>query len=66
MKGFIEVTERDGYKTALAVDKIRCVYQMSDGTTCVELVENRRGERDTIHCLDTYKTISELIDAENR
>ena len=63
MNGFIEVTDnRDGFKLLLSVSQIKSVIEMDDGSTCIELIETRKGVEDIVHCLERYKDIAKLLD----
>lgn len=57
MQRFLEVTAMDGLKIMLAVEKIRSIIEMDDGTVSIEMVENRKGAQDVIFCKDKYADI---------
>lgn len=62
MNGFIEVTERkDGFKLLLSVSQIKSVIEMDDGTTCIELVETRKGFDDIVYCSERYEDIAKRL-----
>lgn len=62
MNGFIEVTDsQDGFKLLLSVSQIKSVIEMDDGSTCIEMIETRKGFDDIIHCAERYKDIVKLF-----
>lgn len=65
MKGFIEVREKeDGFKLLLSVNQIKSVIEMDDGSTCIEMVENRKGANDIVYCRERYADVVKLLNAE--
>lgn len=62
MNGFIEVTDsQDGFKLLLSVNQIKSVIEMDDGSTCIELIETRKGFDDIVYCLERYKDIAKIL-----
>ena len=63
MNGFIEVTDsQDGFKLLLSVSQIKSVIEMDDGSTCIEMIETRKGFDDIVHCTEKYKDIVKLLE----
>lgn len=62
MNGFIEVTDvKDGFKLLLSVNQIKSVIEMDDGSTCIEMVETRKGVPDVVFCLELYTDVVKLL-----
>lgn len=65
MNGFIEVRDKeDGFKLLLSVKQIKSVIEMDDGSTCIEMVENRKGVNDIVYCSERYADVVKLLNAE--
>lgn len=63
MKGFIQVTDKeDGFKLLLSVNQIKSIIEMDDGSTCIEMIENRKGANDIVFCKERYIDIVSLLD----
>ena len=63
MNGFIEVTDsQDGFKLLLSVSQIKSVIEMDDGSTCIEMIETRKGFDDIVHCLEWYKDVVKFLE----
>lgn len=66
MNGFIQVTDKeDGFKVLLSVKQIKSIIEMDDGSTCIEMVENRKGANDIVYCRERYINIVNLLGTLN-